>query len=197
VQKRNYLRRHARGADAETGLGRGFLLERARLLVVPVGIDAAVHMLEGCSLCESAAALDLGRQIIKRLREVLNQDGRHTNVDSCIDGTTTVAGNSLGMFFLEAGPANLLTEPWETTIARVAGLTPWSPTVPSRSQLRAAGALHSAAEAGTAAVFLADGAAREPEAVADLLHFAWRHTDVVRLKFICPRPQQQPTFLAT
>ncbi len=41
AQKRKYLRRHAEG----THLGRGFLLDRARLAVVPLGLDAIVRSL--------------------------------------------------------------------------------------------------------------------------------------------------------
>ena len=43
VQKRDRIRQQAR---ADTALRRGFLLDRARLVVVPVGLDEAA---EGCT----------------------------------------------------------------------------------------------------------------------------------------------------
>jgi hypothetical protein len=57
--------------------------------------------------------------------------------------------------------------------------------------------LHAAADAGTAAVFLPDEAAAQPDAVAEMLQFAWQHTDVVRLRVVRPARQQQLTFLPT
>jgi ATP cone domain len=178
VQKRSFLRRQGKEADGAPVLGQGFLLDRARLVVVPVGLDAAVRRLAGCGLGEGKPALDLGRQIVQRLREVLHQDGRRSNLDSCIDGMTA--------FALDGADA---------TAALVAGLTPWAPELPARNQLRAAGALHAAAEGGTAAVFLPEDMRRRPEEVADLLSHAWRQTEVVRLRFVSPVRPQQPTLL--
>ena len=51
LQKREYLRRRVRQCP---GLGRGFLLERARLLVTPLGLDEAVTTLLGQGLCASS-----------------------------------------------------------------------------------------------------------------------------------------------
>src|SRR5262249_56178045 len=53
LQKREFLRRHAPT--------RGFLPERARLLVSPVGLDAAVQTLLGRGLCSDDEALALRR----------------------------------------------------------------------------------------------------------------------------------------
>jgi hypothetical protein len=58
-QKREFLRRHSAGRPALT---RGFLLDRARLLVTPVGLD-------------STAGVDLARRIVERLHAALQQDG--------------------------------------------------------------------------------------------------------------------------
>jgi hypothetical protein len=58
-QKREFLRRHSAGRPALT---HGFLLDRARLLVTPVGLDGA-------------ADLDLARRIVERLHAALQQDG--------------------------------------------------------------------------------------------------------------------------
>jgi len=63
IQKRNYLR--SRGSNL---LARGFLLERARLLVVPAGLDQVVQSLLGQRMAGSKLSLDLGRQIVETLQ---------------------------------------------------------------------------------------------------------------------------------
>ena len=60
VQKRDFLRRHSRACP---GLARGFLLDRARLLVAPLGLDAAVQTVLGRALCSGGEALELGGAI--------------------------------------------------------------------------------------------------------------------------------------
>jgi len=182
VQKRNYLRRQSKTTAGAPDLGRGFLLERARLLVVPVGLETAVRSLAGCGL-EDKAGLDLARLMIERLREVLEEDGRRANLDSCIDGLTTFSADARGAFAL-GGAGNLPSEQAHVAGLWVAGLTAWAPSMPPRNQLRIAGNLHAAAAGGTAALFLPDDSSLQPEAVADLLHFAWRQTDVVRLRIV-------------
>jgi hypothetical protein len=171
TQKRDFLRRHHRD---RTALTRGFLLDRARLVVAPVGLDRAVRGLLGRGLCEDVTALEFARQAVKRLGEVLRQDGRHSQLDTCLD--------ALADFFLGENPAD------------PAGLTPWDVTAPVKSQLRAAGVLH-AAEAGTAAVLVPEGSTPTAEQTAGWLRWAWQHTDVVRLRFVrFARPHQQLTF---
>jgi hypothetical protein len=70
AQKRAFLRRHG-GAI----LTDGFLLDRARLVVTPLGLDDVVRRFTGHGLTDGGAALDLGRKLIQRLGEVLRQDG--------------------------------------------------------------------------------------------------------------------------
>ena len=55
VQKRDFLRRResAPGAPLVTG---GFLLDRARLVAAPVGLDAVVRRFMSCGLCSGGAA---------------------------------------------------------------------------------------------------------------------------------------------
>jgi hypothetical protein len=88
VQKREFLRKHA---ASRPGLNSGFLLERARLGAVPVGLEAAVHALLGQRLHESQEALDLARQTIDRLREALVRDGRSRHLEACLDGPVCIA----------------------------------------------------------------------------------------------------------
>ena len=90
VQKREYLRRLERGRPRPTAdapaLTSGFLLDRACLLVAPVGLDRVVHSFINKGLSAGGVALDFGRQIVLRLRDVLRQDGRNAHLDTCLDG---------------------------------------------------------------------------------------------------------------
>jgi hypothetical protein len=161
VQKRAFLRRQERGRPtAAPALSSGFLLDRARLMVVPLGLDAVVAELTGGQLAEGGAALDLARQVVLRLREVLRQDGRAVQMDACVDGPFDLA-------LAEGGD--------------LAGLSPRDATAPARAQIRAAGALHSAAEHGTLALALPEEA--DAEQVAKWLRAAWQ-AEVVRLRLV-------------
>ncbi len=186
VQKREYLRRLERSrshlpADAPA-LTNGFLLDRARLLVAPVGLDSVVHSFIKKGLSTGGAALDFARQIVQRLRDVLRQDGRTAHLDTCLDGPFS--------FHLGDSADAPLAE-------NVAGLTAWDATAPLRGQLRSAGVLHNIAEHGTLALFLPEDKTPSPEQVADWLHAAWRQTDVVRLRLIRRLlPARQLTFPA-
>src|SRR5262249_50233487 len=80
VQKREFLRRHA-GEQ----LGREFLLDRARLTVVPVGLEAAVRVLTGHGVCAGGAALELAQQIIASLAANLRGDSLRVNIETCVD----------------------------------------------------------------------------------------------------------------
>lgn len=164
VQKRDFLRRHSQGRP---GLRRGFLLDRARLVVVPVGLEAVVRALVGRGLGGGGAGLDLARQILRRLREVLEQDGCASHLETCVD---SAAGFCLGPD----------TEP---AAEQVAGLTPWDAAVAPRQQVKAAGQLHAVAERGTAAVLMAEDRPLAVDEAVEVVRYAWRQTDVHRLCF--------------
>jgi hypothetical protein len=165
AQKRNFLRRQDRGRGALT---RGFLLDRARLVVTPVGLEETVRTLTGSGLCTHRGALDLARKIIQRLRDVLRQEGPVYQLDACVDG----------------GAGFFLDQDSDGSPSGVAGLTPWDMTAPLRQQVRAASSLHGAADMGTAAILVPEDRPLAAEEVADLLRFAGRQTDVVRLRFV-------------
>jgi hypothetical protein len=165
VQKREFLRRHS---EDRPDLTRGFLLSRARLVAAPVGLEAVARAFTGCGLCEGKPAVDFTRRVVQRLRDVLRQDGRACLVETCLDAP------SLG-FRLGAAEGE------------VAGLTPWDAGAEVKHQLRAAGALHAAAEMGTAAVLLPD-AAPSAEELAGWLRWAWKQTDVTRVRFLRAAP---------
>jgi hypothetical protein len=184
LQKRDFLRRHT---SSRAALLQGFLLDRARLVVVPVGLDAAVRTLLGRGLCEGKPALELARRVIQGLREILRQDGQAGYLDTCLDGLGTSS------FFVNDLARGALSAP---ALADVAGLTAWDSTAPLRSQLRGSGTLHAAAEMGTAAVLLSPEQPLSAERVLELLRFAWQQTEVVRLRLVrLPQEPRQMTFL--
>jgi hypothetical protein len=191
VQKREYLRRLERGrphpANEGPALTSGFLLDRARLVVAPVGLDAVVRSFTKKGLSAGGAALDLGRQIVQRLRDVLRQDGRHAHLDTCLDGPFDFQLATGGVSAKDQWPA----------VEQVAGLTAWDAVAPLKNQLRSAGVLQDVAEQGTLALFVPDERMPTPEQVVDWLHLAWRQPDVVRLRLVRAAPTPRQLTLAT
>jgi hypothetical protein len=84
VQKREFVRRHPGECPA---LARGFLLERARLLVAPLGLDEAVRRLHGDGLCASEEALAFGCEAVRTLHALLRDEGRASALETCIDAS--------------------------------------------------------------------------------------------------------------
>jgi hypothetical protein len=177
VQKRAYLRRlernRPRPAADESALTSGFLLDRARLVVAPIGLDSVVHLFFQKGLSAGGAALDFGRQIVQRLRDVLRQDGRHAHLDTCLDGP----------FRFRLSEARDGREKWPITEEAV-GLTGWDATAALKNQLRSADVLQAAADHGTLALFVPEEKVPTAEQIAELLQTAWQQTDVVRLRLV-------------
>ncbi len=169
VQKREFLRRRERerpgDASAAPPVTGGFLLDRARLVVAPVGLDAVVARFTGGGLCSGKEALDFGKQIVQTLRDALRQDGGRSRLAACLDGPA-------GFRFSGGWPA----------AGQAAGLTAWDATAPPKHQLRAAGALHALAEGGTAVLVLPGDPRPTAETVADHLRSAWKQPDVNRIR---------------
>lgn len=190
VQKREYLRRLERSRTRLTAdspaLTSGFLLDRARLLAAPLGLDCVVQSFVHKGLSAGGSALDFAKQIVLRLRDVLRQDGRMTHLDTCLDGPFRFYFNDA----VERGDG------WPTA-ENVAGLTGWDATAPLKSQLRSAGVLHGLAEHGTLALFLPEDEKLSPEQIVQWLQTAWQQTDVVRLRLVRkPILSRQLTFAA-
>src|SRR5439155_14174611 len=61
---------------------------RARLLIVPLGLDYVVQSLLGQGMAQGKLALDLARQIVASLKNTLHQESRAANLDIAIDGPT-------------------------------------------------------------------------------------------------------------
>jgi hypothetical protein len=169
AQKRDFLRRH--GAD-RPALARGFLLDRARLVAAPIGLDQAVTALLGEAPAAGGPALDLARQIMQRLQEVLQHDGRASHLDACLEGSRLAA-------------ATFLPDDDGSAWAGVA-----KPDV--KSALRTAAALSAAVDVGTVVLNVPDEQTPSGEQTAEWLRRAWKQTDVdrIRLARISARPQQ-------
>jgi hypothetical protein len=164
VQKRKYLRR----AEIPS-LERGFLLDRACLAVVPLGLNGIVRTLTGRSPATGGAALELARQLLQRLHDCLQEAGRAAHLEVALD--------SPGPGLREMLPGGALIE---------AGLSCADTDAPPGQQLTAAGALHAIAGQGTARVLLPRGPSPTPDELVELLNFAWRRTEVIRAVFISP-----------
>ena len=171
VQKREFLRRQERerpgDASAAPPVTGGFLLDRARLVVAPVGLDAVVARFTGGGLCSGKESLDFGKQIVLTLRDALRQDGGRSRLATCLDGPD-------GFRFGGGRPA----------AGQAAGLTAWDATAPPKNQLRAAGALHALAEGGAAVLILPEVPRPTAETVADHLRSAWKQSEVNRIRLL-------------
>jgi hypothetical protein len=172
-QKRAFLRRQSRLASRPGRRSPGFLPERARLVVVPVGLEAAVRYWTGSSLCD-AEGLVLGRQLVSHMQQVLAEEGAAVGLETCLDGL----GASLQEWEREPAP------PESVGPENAAGLTPWSWTATAEAQLHAAGALHALSGGGLATV-LWPTAPPDAQSLFSLLRFAWRQTEVLGLRLVC------------
>jgi hypothetical protein len=111
-QKRDFLRRHAADRPALT---RGFYLDRARLMVAPLGLDAAVKLLTGTGMCDHKTP-EFGRQVIQRLRDVLREDGRTCVID--VPGGISFDPSALVKTQLRAaGPLHAIAEGGTVVVA--------------------------------------------------------------------------------
>jgi hypothetical protein len=164
AQKRAALRRLC---AKDSVLLRSFFLDRARVLIVPIGLEETVHGMGGQGLC-APDGLRLGKQIVKRLNEALRSDGRTRLLDSCIGAPGSFA------FDPASGP---------TELRDVAGLTAWDDAATVKNQLKAAAALHAVAGGGTAAVRIARAT---PEQLVEWLGWAWQRTAIAQMRFLSP-----------
>lgn len=159
VQKREFLRRWAPG---RTSLARPFYLERAFLTAAPIGLDIAVRRLTGAGLHEGKG-LELARQIVQRLRDVLRQEGPARLVEARLDGPVS----------FRPGDES------DNGLSSARGDNP----VPIKGQLRLAALLHGPASGGTATLTLPPEQGPTAEAIGEALRLAWGHHDIVRVRF--------------
>jgi hypothetical protein len=190
-QKRSFLRRQIHGRP---NINRGFLFDRARLVVVPIGLGHAVHTLLGHRPCATASARELARQVVKSLKSVLQTDGQANLLDTCVD---SALGNRLKPLEQSSTEPRGGWPPWSVSDSRwppaqeVAGLTPWDPQATIKDQLQSASSLHEIAGMGTVALVVTEDRPLAPEELAQLLRYAWLQTETVRIRLLRKMPQQR------
>jgi hypothetical protein len=186
AQKRAFLRRHcAQEKGSAAAIGRGFLLDRARLVVVPMGLEAAVQKLTGHNPAEDPASLEVARQAIQHLRSVLEKEGEAAGLDVCLDGPDDILGEWEEMG-LDGGNEYAICKEMEMSAFE------WCAT--ARRHLRAAGVLHQQAGGGTVVLALPPEAAARVDALADLLQYSWQQTAVAGLRLTRVAAARQQTF---
>ena len=177
TQKRHFLRRQA---EHQGGLQRGFLLDRARLAVIPVGLAAVVQR----EASREHKRPELARQIVQRLRQCLIESGRCANLEAVLDSPWWTMNR--GPWTVDRGPTmprSTVHGPRPTISPHLAGLTCADFTLSAEDQLRAAGMLHQLTGTGTATVLVPADVLAKSERVVQLLRYAWAKTDIVRLRF--------------
>jgi hypothetical protein len=153
VQKRDFLRKRC---ATRPSLARGFLLDRARLIVQPVGLDRVVATLLGQPPADSPETLEFARRIVERLRDVVSEDGRSRHLEVGIDGTR-------------------LADP-------DAGTAKAFPPKDIKSQLRVAAVLHEVTPLGTIALRWGADVPPPPEEIVTALHWLWKRSQVGRVQ---------------
>jgi hypothetical protein len=177
IQKREFLRRS--GANA---LSSGYVLERAQLVVVPIGLQAIVRILSGRELGDRGKGGELGREILGRLHEVLQRDGGRQRLEARLDSSPQLD--------LPTVQADRQTRSDDRGLA---GLTTWRPGVSPADQIIGGGELHEANGGGTAFVVLTENEAPSGDEIAAWLQLVWRETSLVRIRFL--RGGRTPTQL--
>lgn len=169
VQKRAVLRDYGPHWPI---LQQAFLLERSRLVLVPIGLGSAVRDLLGnADLASDPQALDLACKILARLRQCLTEDGKAHLLESCLDSpaglTRWIAKKFSGAEThpLPFGRQDLDRSAWA-------------------KHLIAAGSLQRAAGGGTARLAIEPGHSLDARELADLLRFGWTKTDIICLEVV-------------
>jgi hypothetical protein len=177
TQRRDFLRRYS---EARPDLRSGFLLDRARLVLTPIGLEAVVQRFTGRGLCDDGGGANFGRQIVEHLMKALRVDSRHRYLESTLDsaGAISLEDQSLA-------PSGLSPE-------KAAGLTCWDPLMPLRHQLQGAGQLQAVTKTGTALLLLPAEQSITAEQVIDLVQRAWHETEITRLRLV-RLPSVQPS----
>ena len=94
-------------------MARAFRLERARLVVVPLGVDQVVASLLGQGMAASKLSLDLAHQAIEVLRLTFDKESDATNLEIALDGPDGELPGAAGRAI-----ARSLTPPASSTASR-------------------------------------------------------------------------------
>jgi hypothetical protein len=166
VQKRDFLRRHAGNRPA---LGGAFLLDRARLMIIPEGIAPVAETFCHAGSLSPGQTTDFTRRVLDHLVRALREESQARLLDNCVEtlpelilGDQTFAQPSLGQ--------------------GVAAIE-WQDAEHLHARAETAGSLHALTGAGTVHVYLRQNGEPTAEELADFLEFAWQRTAIVRVRF--------------
>jgi hypothetical protein len=173
VQKRHFLRQQQ--ANFHTP---GFFLDRARLVIIPIGLPAVIHKWTNQGLASSKQGLALAKKIVDSLTQHCRVAGGSANLECVLDNPWWTGRGQV------TGP---LSSP------HLVGLTCADFSAPLFDQLRAGSVLHHITATGTLTLLLPPGPVPNLEFMVDLLYQAWKKTEVVRLRLHrLPFPAQEP-----
>lgn len=147
--------RFLRSGPDEGLLRQGFLLDRASVVVTPLGLREVVQGATGENLARSPRALDFALLILQTLKDALQSAGRAVNLDLHLDGSAAWAGESL---------------------------PPRDPGSEPRKQIETAGKLHARIGAGNATILLTEEEAANVDGLLELFHWAWSSTIIARVQ---------------
>jgi ATP cone domain len=172
TQKRSLLRRLK---EENSLLAQGFFLEKARVILAPIGLDAVVREFMGEGCCSRAPAPGgFACQILEKIRNTAREDGKALLLDAVIDSP----------LFDLSFPAVAQTMDSAGAIEQTAGVTTWDDQAPLLRQVNACGSLHEAAQGGTALIQVSKAVTDAVEDLVDALKHAWAKTNVLALRFV-------------
>jgi hypothetical protein len=172
LQKREFLRQQSQHRPK---LVEGFLLERARLVLTPAGLWAAAGRLVSGGV-SGLTRIELASQIVRRLRDLLTQEAVRDSLEGVVDSALD--------FHLPTDPMDGEDVEIPLQARSIAGITCWEVDLVPLEQIKCTSVIQAAAGNGTAAVLLPSESSPAPQDLIDWLRFAWRRTEIRRLRFV-------------
>jgi hypothetical protein len=207
ARKREYLHKHGR-------LGDGMLADRARVVIVPIGLEAITHALTDRMIDEMGPPL--ARDILEIIVDVCETDGRRQNLDTCVDSSLLLMSQWLDVDGNNrSGPLPLGQGREDSTFARgegrrespgfpsrgegrgegshrnsLPGLSTWRPDLAPPEQIRKSGWLHQHCGGGTLYIVQPENDKVTMNAIMSWLKLAWQETTLTRIVLTRPRGSQ-------
>jgi hypothetical protein len=179
VQKRRFLTRYPRHQPA-------FLVDRARLSVIPIGLESVTRHYTTQAIVPGSPGADFASRIVRSLHDVLQQEGPMNNLDVNLDSGPTSEPMLIGSFNVLSAEA--VSQAQLPSLDRIAGLTTWDDALSLSEQVMAAASLQASIRAGTAWLLSSKGSSEEE--LMRLLRFAWKESTVARIRFMMNRPPE-------
>jgi hypothetical protein len=167
VQKRDFLQQHAQGRPDLTS---GFLLQRARLLVVPNGLAAVTDVFFRERVLPFGQAAQFTHRALDHLVRGLREEGRQRLMETCVEGLPEALGEY-------DSSVSTLPPTWGI------GTHFWQAAEPIDEAVETAGKLHALCGGGTLHVSFSEGEQPAMKEFLELVEFTWKKTGVVRLRF--------------